>query len=123
VDGHYYFKEGSFEMSQYVKNWLEISFRVKQENNFECERCKRSYIENKSLLHTHHLDGDKENNERWNLVCLCADCHSEVQKWVKLKEELLQIKFPFFELCEPAKWLMPHLEGYLKQRRLSLKDE
>jgi hypothetical protein len=29
------------------------------------------------LLHTHHINGNKTNNERNNLRVLCADCHKK----------------------------------------------
>ena len=34
-----------------------------------------SFINNKSLLHTHHINGIKEDNDFPNLKVLCLDCH------------------------------------------------
>jgi len=92
-------------MNDYPKNWKEISFRIKQQNNFTCERCKTFYgLINSSALHVHHFDNNKANIEDWNLACLCHKCHTEVQNYTRLEDDLMQTKFLFFKLCEPAEW-------------------
>jgi 5-methylcytosine-specific restriction endonuclease McrA len=30
------------------------------------------------MLHLHHIDGNKANNESNNLIWLCGDCHSRI---------------------------------------------
>jgi len=39
----------------------------------KCIRC--GYDENKSIIHVHHLDHDRSNNNPSNLIPLCANCH------------------------------------------------
>lgn len=59
----------------YVANWPTISnaFRVKR--NWLCEGCGLNLESHRTLLHTHHIDGNKAHNEDSNLRALCADCH------------------------------------------------
>lgn len=39
-----------------------------------CHDC--GYSENKNILGLHHLDKDRNNNKRENIVILCPNCHS-----------------------------------------------
>lgn len=47
----------------------------------KCIRCE--YSENKGSLHVHHLDKNRYNNTRKNLIVLCANCHTGLHqgKW------------------------------------------
>jgi hypothetical protein len=60
----------------YPPDWRDIANRRKKENNWQCQACKRSFFNQKELLHVHHVDGDKTNNYDWNLHVLCATCHA-----------------------------------------------
>lgn len=33
----------------------------------------------KKYIHEHHLDGNKKNNHKTNLVFLCMSCHSKIR--------------------------------------------
>lgn len=59
----------------YSKDWGAISLQVRREANYCCSHCHVSLIDHKKLLHTHHLNGEKGDNSRSNLIPLCADCH------------------------------------------------
>lgn len=96
----------------YVSNWQEISKAYRTEQNYTCENCKIQ-INNPldyRFLHTHHKNGDKTNNSRSNLECLCVLCHAFEDKHhgdnfdrrrmksilesfiVKYKNELIKVK-------------------------------
>lgn len=67
----------------YPKFWDEISKQVKINRNYMCEKC--GYIPkidyNKRYIHTHHVNGDKQNNYEDNLQVLCIKCHSEIDSF------------------------------------------
>jgi len=69
-----------FISNVYVKHWKEISDKVKKTRGYICERCgfkpKNNY--EKKFIHTHHINGDKQNNREDNLQVLCIKCHSEI---------------------------------------------
>jgi len=68
----------------------------------KCIRCKSSSVPGK-ILTVHHFDGDKANDECWNLLPLCQVCHLQVQ--VKVDPAI-----PFF--LEHTEWLKPYVAGF-----------
>lgn len=67
-------KSGSIEQG-YSADWDEISTREKTAAKFICSGCSLNLESYKRLLHTHHVNGVKNDNSGSNLICLCADCH------------------------------------------------
>lgn len=61
----------------YTSDWKEISAKLKQQANYICEQCSVDLDEEKRLMHVHHVDGVKSNNQGSNLRVLCADCHKK----------------------------------------------
>lgn len=63
----------------YTRDWNEISRKFREEHNYICDKCgvQVSRFETE-YMHVHHRNGDKANNRRSNLQCLCIKCHSEV---------------------------------------------
>lgn len=59
----------------YTADWRETSRSYRNSRNFICENCGVSLKGYESLLHVHHIDGVKTNNNRKNLKALCMDCH------------------------------------------------
>ena len=60
----------------YPPNWSQTSRAFRQLNGWRCSKCG-VYLgdaDTQELLHVHHVDGDKRNN---NLMCLCKECHSK----------------------------------------------
>jgi len=70
------------DMFGYVKEWQQISKKFRIENEFTCDNCTIK-IENKfdqRFIQVHHRNGDKLNNKRENLQCLCSLCHSNIDE-------------------------------------------
>jgi 5-methylcytosine-specific restriction endonuclease McrA len=44
----------------------------------KCEKC--GYDEVKEILGIHHIDGNRENNIRENLMVVCPNCHSLIHR-------------------------------------------
>lgn len=70
----------------YVRGKEKISKEYRQSQNYTCESCAVQPASNlhKRWWHTHHVDGDKTNNELSNLKCLCILCHSSLDARHKL---------------------------------------
>lgn len=63
------------EEGGYAKDWVGISKTYRESKNYCCEECNVSLIGYPRLLHTHHIDGNKQVNTYDNLKALCIDCH------------------------------------------------
>lgn len=103
------------QKEKYPPNWNEIAEAIKAKHNYCCERCGHKHEpETGYTLTVHHLDGNPQNNEAWNLVALCQRCHLSIQARVNFPEILKQNLFPFFEVAE---WFKAHWQGYLESKQ------
>lgn len=59
----------------YSEDWQQQSRQFRAGRNWTCESCRVNLADERRLLHSHHVDGNKRNNESSNLKALCADCH------------------------------------------------
>jgi hypothetical protein len=84
--------EEQTKTSKYTKDWDEVSKKYRTSKNYICETCDTSFIKYKYLLHTHHINGIKNNNSQNNLKAVCIDCHRKEpnHKHVYLSYEQLQ---------------------------------
>lgn len=69
--------EKTAPLNVYPANWQEKAYQLKKKKNWQCEECRKSFSEQRELLHVHHLDSDKANNLISNLQVLCVVCHGE----------------------------------------------
>jgi len=68
----------------YTSNWDETSKNYRMAKKFTCEKCGLNLnqnLVNGYYLETHHIDGNKLNNENENLQCLCVLCHANFDKF------------------------------------------
>ena len=63
-------------INQYPDNWGSISNKYKESKRWVCEQCSVDLSNNRHLLHTHHINGQKNDNSPSNLMALCVDCHA-----------------------------------------------
>lgn len=92
------------QRGEYASNWPEISANTKDAAGWACVRCRTAH--NPSSGHTltvHHFDGDRCNNEPWNLMALCQRCHLRIQAKVDPQVPLLML---------PSDWILPYLAGF-----------
>ena len=65
----------SIPKNDYPDNWKALSIKIRENANFICSDCRKSFKDRQQDLHVHHIDGIKWNNSANNLKVLCIDCH------------------------------------------------
>jgi len=80
------------EATTYTDNWEIVSKDYRASKNYICETCDTSFIKYKHLLHTHHINGKKDDNTKSNLKAVCIDCHRKEpnHRHVYMKYDQLQ---------------------------------
>jgi 5-methylcytosine-specific restriction endonuclease McrA len=52
------------------------------EQDYKCNKCGLTdWQGNPISLELDHIDGNKKNNDRLNLECLCPNCHAQTPTW------------------------------------------
>jgi hypothetical protein len=88
--------KGGFIESPYPKEFnRRLKNLIKQRDNYTCQLCNSNKEQLKCLLVVHHIDYNKENNKRENLLTLCSVCHSKTnynrESWLNyFKNRLVQ---------------------------------
>lgn len=64
----------------YIINWRQVSECFRDLSQWKCSRCgfKAKAKEERKYIHSHHRNGNKLENQKSNLECLCVECHSNV---------------------------------------------
>ena len=66
--------------NRYLETWPSIASMIRQRDRHTCQRCGINLSGKGRLLHVHHLDGDRLNNDPSNLMSLCVICHSDRER-------------------------------------------
>lgn len=75
------------QKNKYPKNWHDIALRKKIEKDYTCQCChKKATYKTAYLIQVHHIDGNKQNCQDWNLKVCCDRCHTIAEK--KTRERL-----------------------------------
>lgn len=67
---------GGIAKWNYTSDWKRVARRIKRRDGYACQVCGKSFPKTSKLLHVHHGDGNRSNNDDSNLLSLCATCHS-----------------------------------------------
>jgi len=64
----------------YGENWKELSELVKAKAGYKCQKCGKSFINNKIALHAHHIIPLSKGGRNClsNLIAVCEECHSKI---------------------------------------------
>lgn len=69
------------DYKQYPKDWKLISKAIIEHAQNKCELCGAENYKphwktgSKVVLTVHHIDHNKKNSSRYNLIALCQRCH------------------------------------------------
>ncbi len=63
------FEPYSHEFNKFLKT------KILKRDNYKCQN-HNCNIENSRMLHVHHIDYNKKNNNENNLITLCIICHT-----------------------------------------------
>lgn len=65
----------------YTPDWKERSREARQAAGYCCEKCNIDCTSSTGrILTVHHIDSNKNNNHKLNLVALCWPCHRKIQR-------------------------------------------
>lgn len=72
--------KGGVARWDYAPNWKAIARKIRDRDEWTCQRCGEQRQRWGHSLHVHHIDGDKLNNDEGNLISLCATCHAQTHR-------------------------------------------
>lgn len=101
-----------------------------KERPYKCECCGISEWQGKTIiLQVHHIDGNRNNNTRNNLMLLCPNCHSQTDNWCNKNNHggtniddktFLEALNYSNNICEACRFLgiSPNQNNYLRAKKL-----
>ena len=85
-------------VGNYTEDWSSISTKLREDAHWRCSRCGLDLGFKRYLLHVHHLDFNRQNNSKNNLIVVCALCHSRFPGHGHLLDGLASADIRFLEL-------------------------
>ncbi|MBD3286950.1 hypothetical protein GF359_09895 [candidate division WOR-3 bacterium] len=73
------------------------------ERGYRCELCGFYRV-----VQMHHIDGNRQNRHRNNLILLCPNCHAMVHKGFLSIENLRERDYPYNDFCEKSSSKKPN---------------
>jgi 5-methylcytosine-specific restriction endonuclease McrA len=92
--------------NNYNTDGKEKRRRAREAAGNKCVRCGSPSVSGR-ILTTHHFDGNKANDEWWNLLALCQVCHLQVPAKVDPEQ-------PYF--LEHSEWIKPFIAGFYARK-------
>ena len=76
-----------YENADYSRIFRNIRELIRKRDNYICQNCGCHEFENCRKLDVHHIDYNKDNNKKNNLISLCHSCHARTivnrDEWIK----------------------------------------
>lgn len=93
-----HFWRGGKSFEEYPPEFNKIfKLKLKQRDNFTCQKCGIKEDELKWTLSIHHIDFNKNNNASENLISLCRACHAETNysrnEWTEFYKKFMVEKY------------------------------
>lgn len=79
---HYNWRGGSSKQYSYSSEWtnkLRETIRNRDRRKCQYPECQYDDMKEKRKLSVHHIDGDKQNCQEYNLISLCNSHHQNVE--------------------------------------------
>jgi hypothetical protein len=92
--------------NEYNTDGKEKRRQAREAAGNRCIRCGSPSIPGR-ILTTHHFDGDKANDEWFNLLALCQCCHLHIQGKVDPEQPWM---------FEHSDWLKPFVAGFYAKK-------
>lgn len=70
----------------------KLKFEIKERDNHKCQLCGVPQEECVRILDVHHIDHNKENLSKENLITLCRKCNTKANSNIKYWENYFKIK-------------------------------
>lgn len=68
--------------------------QIKKRDNYSCQECNINQKEVGKALEVHHIDYNKNNNSKNNLITLCGVCHRrtyyDINKWINYYQKVME---------------------------------
>jgi len=84
--------KGGKSFEPYGREFWALRELIRQRDNYTCQLCGVPQIECVRKLDVHHIDYNKKNTNRNNLIALCQGCNSHVNTNRKYWTEYFQNK-------------------------------
>lgn len=62
---------------EYPPNWKQLSYQIRTERGWKCEKCGKDLSKEQYMLDLHHINGIKSDCSKSNLKALCRHCHKQ----------------------------------------------
>lgn len=101
-----------------------LKVQIRDRDNKTCQICGKSEEANKTSLSVHHIDYNKSNLKKENLISLCISCHGRVghnrEFWIAFFQRLLELKSSSedleFKVCPKCGKKAPHSRTTTKRK-------
>ncbi len=70
--------KGGISKRKYKEFYKKLKNEIGKRDNYTCQLCGKNEKLLKYTLSVHHIDFNKENSNKNNLICLCKKCNSFV---------------------------------------------
>lgn len=92
--------------NDYNPDGKQKRLEARERAGHKCIRCGSPSVPGR-ILTTHHFDGNKANDEWWNLLALCQVCHLHIQGKVDPEQPWM---------FEHSAWLKPYVAGFYAKK-------
>lgn len=91
--------KGGISDLPYAPGWNRIKYQIRERDNYQCQICGRTFIDDKKSrhLHTHHINYDKMDLSPENLIAACDSCNSRANFDREFWEDVLMHRNVFFK--------------------------
>ncbi len=96
--------QGGISFKPYTPDFNDqLKESIRKRDGYRCQKCGLSELEEKKKLSIHHIDHNKKNCSKENLITLCQKCNNTVnynrKKWTKYFQRKMEKGYNQSQLC------------------------